>query len=193
VDVLEGSDEENPESDSRLTDRLYSSSEIHISDNIEIDPFMLTIGERIRKGSFSNVYAAKYIHGNKILPVALKVLKLDGEFLSYKQFQPMNDEVKLLSTFIFHLNIITFLGACVNTEITGNDGEPVAISLGMMMESSPIGTLTRYLQELKINFQITEKLCKSLAVDIAHGIHALHSCVLEERKYSFISWKKTLW
>ena len=90
----------------------------------------------------------------------------------------MNDEVKLLSTFIFHLNIITFLGACVNTEFTGNDGEPVAISLGMIMEFSTIGTLTRYLQELEINFQITEKLCKSLAIDIAHNIHALHSCIV---------------
>lgn len=116
--------------------------------------------------------------GNKTLSVALKVLKLDGEFLSYKQFQPMNDEVKLLSIFLFHLNIITFLGACVNTEITGIDGEPVAISLGMIMELSTIGTLTRYLQELEINFQIIEKLCKSLAIDIAHGIHALHSCIV---------------
>ena len=177
VDVLEGSDEENPESDSRLTDRLYSTSEIYISNTIEIDPLKLTIDERIGKGSFSNVYAAKYGHGNKTLPVALKVLKIDGEFLSYEQFQPMNDEVRLLSTFIYHLNIITFLGACVNTEITGNDGEPIAISLGMIMELSPIGTLTRYLQELKFN-QITEKLCKSLALDIAHGIHALHSCVV---------------
>ena len=107
MDVLEGSDEETPESNSRLTDRLYSTSEIYISDDIEIDPLMLTIDERTGRGTFSNVYAAKYIHGNKTLPVVLKFLKLDGEFLSYKQFQPMNDEVKLLSTFIFHLNIIT--------------------------------------------------------------------------------------
>ena len=178
VDVLEGLDEENPEIDSSLTDRLYSTSDIYIPDDMEIDPLILTIDERIGKGSFAEVYSAKYIHGDKKLPVALKVLKLDEDYLSYKQFQPMNDEVKLLSTFIFHINIITFLGAFVNTEITGNDGESIAISLGMIMELSTIGTLKRYLQKLEISFQITDKLCKSLAIDIAHGIHALHSCVV---------------
>ena len=61
MNVLEGSDEENPESNSKLTDRLYSTSDIYISDDIEIDPLMLRIDERIGKGSFSNVYAAKCI------------------------------------------------------------------------------------------------------------------------------------
>ena len=48
----------------------------------------------------------------------------------------------------------------------------------MIMVLSTIGTLTRYLQELEINIQITEIFCKSLAIDIAHGIHALHSCIV---------------
>ena len=61
MNVLEGSDEENPESDSRLTDRLYSTSEIYISDDIEIDPLMLTIDKRIGKGSFSNMYTSQKI------------------------------------------------------------------------------------------------------------------------------------
>ena len=59
MDVLEGLDEENPEIDSSLTDRLYSTSDIYIPDDMEIDPLILTIDERIGKGSFSNIYAAK--------------------------------------------------------------------------------------------------------------------------------------
>ena len=66
LDILEGSDEENPESDSKLTDRLYSISDIYISNDIEINPLKLKIDERIGKGSFLNIYAAKYVHGNKI-------------------------------------------------------------------------------------------------------------------------------
>jgi len=44
------------------------------------------------------------------------------------------------------------------------------------MELSTIGTLTKYLQNPSTAFRMTAKLCESLALDISHGLNALHSC-----------------
>ena len=153
----------------------FSIEDLRIPEDLKVDPLSVTLGKIIGQGSFAKVHVATY-KKDKELPVAMKVLQLGDQRFSYKKFNLVSKEIDVLTTFVPHKNIVTLLGICVNTIPNSHYGISELGCLGIMMELSTIGTLTKYLQNPSTAFRMTAKLCESLALDISHGLNALHSC-----------------
>ena len=153
----------------------FSIEDLRIPEDLKVDPLSVTLGKIIGQGSFAKVHVATY-KKDKELPVAMKVLQLGDQGFSYKQFNLVSKEIDVLTTFLPHKNIVTLLGICVNTILNSHYGISELACVGIMMELSTIGTLTKYLQNPSTAFRMTAKLCESLALDISHGLNALHSC-----------------
>ena len=132
-------------------------------DPYEIDPSDLVVGPRIGIGSFGEVYRAQW----RRTDVAVKRL-LDGE-MGDAAVADFKREISILRR-IKHPNIIQFLGACTRPP-----------DLFICTQLAPRGSLFRLLHRppppgAPPAPRWTHRLRARMALDVARGVHYLHSC-----------------
>ena len=138
-------------------------SQLEDDDPYEIDPSDLMIGPRIGIGSFGEVYRAQW----RRTDVAVKRL-LDGE-MGDAAVADFKREIAILRR-IKHPNIIQFLGACTRPP-----------DLFICTQLAPRGSLFRLLHRpppagAPPAPRWTHRLRARMALDVARGVHYLHSC-----------------
>eukprot|EP01029_Cantina_marsupialis_P032164 TRINITY_DN959_c0_g1_i1.p1 TRINITY_DN959_c0_g1~~TRINITY_DN959_c0_g1_i1.p1 ORF type:complete len:377 (+),score=92.92 TRINITY_DN959_c0_g1_i1:97-1227(+) len=122
----------------------------------EIDRKKIKLKKKIGEGSFGSVWFGTWIS----TPVAVKTILTSMEN-QHEFIESFVDEIKLMST-LHHPNVVMFLGACL---------EPKKLCL--VLEYCDNGNLHRLLKNQKVEFNFQTML--KFALDIARGIHYLHS------------------
>ncbi|NXR79522.1 M3K19 kinase, partial [Pycnonotus jocosus] len=122
------------------------------------DPIMWTRGEVLGKGAYGTVYCGLTSQGQLI---AVKQVGLDtsDQVTTEKEYQKFHEEVDLLKT-LKHVNIVTYLGTCLEDDI-----------LSIFMEFVPGGSISSILNRFGPLPEVV--LCK-YTKQILQGVAYLH-------------------
>eukprot|EP00879_Flechtneria_rotunda_P007398 GHRR01007760.1.p1 GENE.GHRR01007760.1~~GHRR01007760.1.p1 ORF type:complete len:799 (+),score=316.22 GHRR01007760.1:393-2789(+) len=121
----------------------------------EIDPFEITLGQRIGIGSYGEVYKGIW-RGTEVA-----VKKFLEQNLSPQLVQEFKDEVDIMAR-LRHPNVVLFMGAIMQ-----------ANQLAIVTQFIPRGSLFRLLHRSKGDLDPRRRL--QMALDIARGMNYLHS------------------
>ncbi|NXY27561.1 M3K19 kinase, partial [Pomatorhinus ruficollis] len=127
------------------------------------DPIMWTRGEVLGKGAYGTVYCGLTSQG-QLIAVKQVVLDTSDQLTTEKEYQKFHEEVDLLKT-LKHVNIVTYLGTCLEDNI-----------LSIFMEFVPGGSISSILHRFGPLPEVV--LCK-YAKQILQGVAYLHdNCVV---------------
>ncbi|NXI56036.1 M3K19 kinase, partial [Chloroceryle aenea] len=127
------------------------------------DPITWTRGEVLGKGAYGTVYCGLTSHG-QLIAVKQVVLDTSDQLTTEKEYQKFHEEVDLLKT-LKHVNIVTYLGTCLEDNI-----------LSIFMEFVPGGSISSIINRFGPLPEIV--LCK-YTKQILHGVAYLHdNCVV---------------
>ncbi|KAM7049034.1 mitogen-activated protein kinase kinase kinase 19 [Acridotheres tristis] len=127
------------------------------------DPIMWTRGEVLGKGAYGTVYCGLTSQG-QLIAVKQVVLATSDQLTTEKEYQKFHEEVDLLKT-LKHVNIVTYLGTCLEDNI-----------LSIFMEFVPGGSISSILNRFGPLPEVV--LCK-YTKQILHGVAYLHdNCVV---------------
>ncbi|XP_030342165.1 mitogen-activated protein kinase kinase kinase 19 isoform X2 [Strigops habroptila] len=127
------------------------------------DPIMWTRGEVLGKGAYGTVYCGLTSQG-QLIAVKQVVLDTSDQVTTEKEYQKFHEEVDLLKT-LKHINIVTYLGTCLEDNI-----------LSIFMEFVPGGSISSIIHRFGPLPEIV--LCK-YTKQILQGVAYLHdNCVV---------------
>ncbi|NXO84391.1 M3K19 kinase, partial [Sitta europaea] len=127
------------------------------------DPIMWTRGEVLGKGAYGTVYCGLTSQG-QLIAVKQVVLDSSNQLTTKKEYQKFHEEVDLLKT-LKHVNIVTYLGTCLEDNI-----------LSIFMEFVPGGSISSILNRFGPLPEVV--LCK-YTKQILQGVAYLHdNCVV---------------
>ncbi|NXL44294.1 M3K19 kinase, partial [Podilymbus podiceps] len=127
------------------------------------DPIMWTRGEVLGKGAYGTVYCGLTSQG-QLIAVKQVVLDTSDQLTTEKEYQKLHEEVDLLKT-LKHINIVTYLGTCLEDNI-----------LSIFMEFVPGGSISSIITRFGPLTEIV--LCK-YTKQILQGVAYLHdNCVV---------------
>ncbi|XP_010180934.1 PREDICTED: mitogen-activated protein kinase kinase kinase 19 [Mesitornis unicolor] len=127
------------------------------------DPIMWTRGEVLGKGAYGTVYCGLTSLG-QLIAVKQVVLDTSDQLTTEKEYQKFHEEVDLLKT-LKHVNIVTYLGTCLEDNI-----------LSIFMEFVPGGSISSIINRFGPLPEIV--LCK-YTKQILQGVAYLHAnCVV---------------
>ncbi|NXO31242.1 M3K19 kinase, partial [Cisticola juncidis] len=127
------------------------------------DPIMWTRGEVLGKGAYGTVYCGLTSQG-QLIAVKQVVLDTPDQLTTEKEYQKFHEEVDLLKT-LKHVNIVTYLGTCLEDNI-----------LSIFMEFVPGGSISSVLNRFGPLPEVV--LCK-YTKQILQGVAYLHdNCVV---------------
>ncbi|NWS08155.1 M3K19 kinase, partial [Motacilla alba] len=127
------------------------------------DPIMWTRGEVLGKGAYGTVYCGLTSQG-QLIAVKQVVLDTSDQLTTEKEYQKFHEEVDLLKT-LKHVNIVTYLGTCLEANI-----------LSIFMEFVPGGSISSILHRFGPLPEVV--LCK-YTKQILQGVAYLHdNCVV---------------
>ncbi|KAM9235812.1 mitogen-activated protein kinase kinase kinase 19 [Leptosomus discolor] len=127
------------------------------------DPIMWTRGEVLGKGAYGTVYCGLTSQG-QLIAVKQVVLDTSDQLTTEKEYQKFHEEVDLLKT-LKHVNIVTYLGTCLEHNI-----------LSIFMEFVPGGSISSIINRFGPLPEIV--LCK-YTKQILQGVAYLHdNCVV---------------
>ncbi|NXH48409.1 M3K19 kinase, partial [Dicaeum eximium] len=127
------------------------------------DPIMWTRGEVLGKGAYGTVYCGLTSQG-QLIAVKQVVLDTSDQLTTEKEYQKFHEEVDLLKT-LKHVNIVTYLGTCLEDNI-----------LSIFMEFVPGGSISSVLNRFGPLPEVV--LCK-YTKQILQGVAYLHdNCVV---------------
>ncbi|XP_050832956.1 mitogen-activated protein kinase kinase kinase 19 [Serinus canaria] len=127
------------------------------------DPIMWTRGEVLGKGAYGTVYCGLTSQG-QLIAVKQVVLDTSDQLTTEKEYQKFHEEVDLLKT-LKHVNIVTYLGTCLEENI-----------LSIFMEFVPGGSISSILNRFGPLPEVV--LCK-YTKQILQGVAYLHdNCVV---------------
>ncbi|NXC60699.1 M3K19 kinase, partial [Aleadryas rufinucha] len=127
------------------------------------DPIMWTRGEVLGKGAYGTVYCGLTSQG-QLIAVKQVVLDPSDQLTTEKEYQKFHEEVDLLKT-LKHVNIVTYLGTCLEDNI-----------LSIFMEFVPGGSISSILNRFGPLPEVV--LCK-YTKQILQGVAYLHdNCVV---------------
>ncbi|NXT31845.1 M3K19 kinase, partial [Pelecanoides urinatrix] len=127
------------------------------------DPIMWTRGEVLGKGAYGTVYCGLTSQG-QLIAVKQVVLDTSDQLTTEKEYQKFHEEVDLLKT-LKHINIVTYLGTCLEDNI-----------LSIFMEFVPGGSISSIINRFGPLPEIV--LCK-YTKQILQGVAYLHdNCVV---------------
>ncbi|KAM9012024.1 mitogen-activated protein kinase kinase kinase 19 isoform 2-T2 [Ara ararauna] len=130
---------------------------------INKDPVMWTRGEVLGKGAYGTVYCGLTSQG-QLIAVKQLVLDTSDQVTTEKEYQKFHEEVDLLKT-LKHINIVTYLGTCLEDNI-----------LSIFMEFVPGGSISSIIHRFGPLPEIV--LCK-YTKQILQGVAYLHdNCVV---------------
>ncbi|KAM6131856.1 mitogen-activated protein kinase kinase kinase 19 [Phoenicopterus ruber ruber] len=122
------------------------------------DPIMWTRGEVLGKGAYGTVYCGLTSQG-QLIAVKQVVLDTSDQLTTEKEYQKLHEEVDLLKT-LKHVNIVTYLGTCLEDNI-----------LSIFMEFVPGGSISSIINRFGPLPEIV--LCK-YTKQILQGVAYLH-------------------
>ncbi|XP_071602562.1 mitogen-activated protein kinase kinase kinase 19 isoform X1 [Heliangelus exortis] len=150
----------NEESDLQ---KFEESAKLPGSSVINKDPIMWTRGEILGKGAYGTVYCGLTSQG-QLIAVKQVVLGTSDQLTTEKEYQKFHEEVDLLKT-LKHVNIVTYLGTCLEDNI-----------LSIFMEFVPGGSISSIINRFGPLPEIV--LCK-YTKQILQGVSYLHdNCVV---------------
>ncbi|NWH99366.1 M3K19 kinase, partial [Tichodroma muraria] len=127
------------------------------------DPIMWTRGEVLGKGAYGTVYCGLTSQG-QLIAVKQVVLDTSDQLTTEKEYQKFHEEVDLLKT-LKHVNIVTYLGTCLEDNI-----------LSIFMEFVPGGSISSILNRFGPLPEVV--LCK-YTKQVLQGVAYLHdNCVV---------------
>ncbi|NXX68043.1 M3K19 kinase, partial [Spizella passerina] len=127
------------------------------------DPIMWTRGEVLGKGAYGTVYCGLTSQG-QLIAVKQVVLDTSDRLTTEKEYQKFHEEVDLLKT-LKHVNIVTYLGTCLEDNV-----------LSIFMEFVPGGSISSILNRFGPLPEVV--LCK-YTKQILQGVAYLHdNCVV---------------
>ncbi|NXE91447.1 M3K19 kinase, partial [Menura novaehollandiae] len=127
------------------------------------DPVMWTRGEVLGKGAYGTVYCGLTSQG-QLIAVKQVVLDPADQLTTEKEYQKFHEEVDLLKT-LKHINIVTYLGTCLEDNI-----------LSIFMEFVPGGSISSIINRFGPLPEVV--LCK-YTKQILQGVAYLHdNCVV---------------
>ncbi|NWS95772.1 M3K19 kinase, partial [Mionectes macconnelli] len=127
------------------------------------DPIMWTRGEVLGKGAYGTVYCGLTSQG-ELIAVKQVVLDTSDQLTTEKEYQKFHEEVDLLKT-LKHVNIVTYLGTCLEHNI-----------LSIFMEFVPGGSISSVLNRFGPLPEVV--LCRYTR-QILQGVAYLHAnCVV---------------
>ncbi|KAK4817732.1 hypothetical protein QYF61_026532 [Mycteria americana] len=127
------------------------------------DPITWTRGEVLGKGAYGTVYCGLTSQG-QLIAVKQVVLDTSDQLTTEKEYQKFHEEVDLLKT-LKHVNIVTYLGTCLEDNI-----------LSIFMEFVPGGSISSIISRFGPLPEIV--LCK-YTKQILQGVAYLHdNCVV---------------
>ncbi|NXS01676.1 M3K19 kinase, partial [Oxylabes madagascariensis] len=127
------------------------------------DPIMWTRGEVLGKGAYGTVYCGLTSQG-QLIAVKQVVLDPSDQLTTEKEYRKFHEEVDLLKT-LKHVNIVTYLGTCLEDNI-----------LSIFMEFVPGGSISSILNRFGPLSEVV--LCK-YTKQILQGVAYLHdNCVV---------------
>ncbi|NWT78194.1 M3K19 kinase, partial [Lanius ludovicianus] len=127
------------------------------------DPITWTRGEVLGKGAYGTVYCGLTSQG-QLIAVKQVVLNTSDQLATEKEYQKFHEEVDLLKT-LKHVNIVTYLGTCLEDNI-----------LSIFMEFVPGGSISSILNRFGPLPEVV--LCK-YTKQILQGVAYLHdNCVV---------------
>ncbi|NXW70714.1 M3K19 kinase, partial [Hirundo rustica] len=127
------------------------------------DPILWTRGEVLGKGAYGTVYCGLTSQG-QLIAVKQVVLDSSHQLTTEKEYQKFHEEVDLLKT-LKHVNIVTYLGTCLEDNI-----------LSIFMEFVPGGSISSLLNRFGPLPEVV--LCK-YTKQILQGVAYLHdNCVV---------------
>ncbi|NWQ61862.1 M3K19 kinase, partial [Neopipo cinnamomea] len=127
------------------------------------DPIMWTRGEVLGKGAYGTVYCGLTSQG-QLIAVKQVVLDTSDQLTTEKEYQKFHEEVDLLKT-LKHVNIVTYLGTCLEHNI-----------LNIFMEFVPGGSISSVINRFGPLPEVV--LCRYTR-QILQGVAYLHAnCVV---------------
>ncbi|NXM64945.1 M3K19 kinase, partial [Illadopsis cleaveri] len=127
------------------------------------DPIMWTRGEVLGKGAYGTVYCGLTSQG-QLIAVKQVGLNTSDQLTTEKEYRKFHEEVDLLKT-LKHVNIVTYLGTCLEDNI-----------LSIFMEFVPGGSISSILNRFGPLPEVV--LCK-YTTQILQGVAYLHdNCVV---------------
>ncbi|NXK29076.1 M3K19 kinase, partial [Arenaria interpres] len=127
------------------------------------DPILWTRGEVLGKGAYGTVYCGLTSQG-QLIAVKQVVLDTSDQLTTEKEYQKFHEEVDLLKT-LKHVNIVTYLGTCLEDNI-----------LSIFMEFVPGGSISSIINRFGPLPEVV--LCK-YTKQILQGVAYLHdNCVV---------------
>ncbi|NWT65437.1 M3K19 kinase, partial [Prunella himalayana] len=127
------------------------------------DPIMWTKGEVLGKGAYGTVYCGLTSQG-QLIAVKQMVLDTSDQLTTEKEYQKFHEEVDLLKT-LKHVNIVTYLGTCLEDNI-----------LSIFMEFVPGGSISSILNRFG---PLPEVVLRKYTKQILQGVAYLHdNCVV---------------
>ncbi|NXG26435.1 M3K19 kinase, partial [Grallaria varia] len=127
------------------------------------DPIMWTRGEVLGKGAYGTVYCGLTSQG-QLIAVKQVVLDTSDQLTTEKEYQKFHEEVDLLKA-LKHVNIVTYLGTCLEDNI-----------LSIFMEFVPGGSISSVINRFGPLPEVV--LCK-YTKQILQGVAYLHAnCVV---------------
>ncbi|NXG74180.1 M3K19 kinase, partial [Baryphthengus martii] len=142
---------------------LEESTKLPGSSLTNKDPVMWTRGEVLGKGAYGTVYCGLTSHG-QLIAVKQVILDTSDQPTTEKEYQKFHEEVDLLKT-LKHVNIVTYLGTCLEDNI-----------LSIFMEFVPGGSISSIINRFGPLPEIV--LCK-YTKQILQGVAYLHdNCVV---------------
>ncbi|XP_057257845.1 mitogen-activated protein kinase kinase kinase 19 isoform X2 [Pezoporus wallicus] len=130
---------------------------------INKDPIMWTRGEVLGKGAYGTVYCGLTSQG-QLIAVKQLVLDTSDQVRTEKEYQKFHEEVDLLKT-LKHINIVTYLGTCLEDNI-----------LSIFMEFVPGGSISSIIHRFG---PLPEIVLRKYTKQILQGVAYLHdNCVV---------------
>ncbi|NWR84337.1 M3K19 kinase, partial [Furnarius figulus] len=127
------------------------------------DPIMWTRGEVLGKGAYGTVYCGLTSQG-QLIAVKQVVLDTSDQATTEKEYQKFHEEVDLLKT-LKHVNIVTYLGTCLEDNI-----------LSIFMEFVPGGSISSVINRFG---PLSEAVLCKYTKQILQGVAYLHAnCVV---------------
>ncbi|NWS13991.1 M3K19 kinase, partial [Pachyramphus minor] len=127
------------------------------------DPIMWTRGEVLGKGAYGTVYCGLTSQG-QLIAVKQVVLDTSDQLTTEKEYQKFQEEVDLLKT-LKHVNIVTYLGTCLEHNI-----------LSIFMEFVPGGSISSIINRFG---PLPEVVLRRYTRQILQGVAYLHAnCVV---------------
>ncbi|NXK87842.1 M3K19 kinase, partial [Formicarius rufipectus] len=122
-------------------------------------PIMWTRGEVLGKGAYGTVYCGLTSQG-QLIAVKQVVLDTSDQLHTEKEYQKFHEEVDLLKT-LKHVNIVTYLGTCLEDNI-----------LSIFMEFVPGGSISSVLNRFG---PLQEVVLRNYTEQILRGVAYLHA------------------